>query len=202
MPSTCTGVVLAGGRARRMNGHDKGLILLAGRPLAAWVLAALAPQVATTLISANRHLDQYAALGAPVVPDAVPDFAGPLAGVQSAMVAAKTAWLLTVPGDAPLVPLDLGLRLATALVAAQAEVAVATVGAQRQPLHALVPVHLAAELHAYLASGERRVEAWYAQRRVVWVDFSEQAAAFLNLNTPAEVLALERDGFGDQARLF
>ena len=75
-PSTCTGVVLAGGRARRMNGQDKGLILLAGRPLAAWALAALAPQVTMTLISANRHFDQYAALGAPVVTDAVPDFAG------------------------------------------------------------------------------------------------------------------------------
>jgi molybdenum cofactor guanylyltransferase len=180
-----------------MNGEDKGLILLNKRPLVAWALAALTPQVATLFISANRHLDQYAAFGVPVLPDAMPEFAGPLAGIDSALAAAQTAWLLTVPCDAPFSPPDLGRRLALAVDAEAATLAVATVGAQRQPLHALLPVNLAADLRAYLRRGERRVAQWYAEQRVAWVDFSDQPTAFLNLNTPEALRALESEYFAE-----
>ncbi|MBK1695060.1 molybdenum cofactor guanylyltransferase MobA [Chromatium weissei] len=187
-----TGVILAGGRARRMNGCDKGLILLANRPLVEWTLAVLKPQVATVLINANRNVTRYSAYGFPVVTDEMANFAGPLAGMLSAMTAAKTEWILTMPCDAPHSPANLGQRLARAIETEQATLAVATLGHQRQPLHALLPTTLAANLREYLASGERRVVDWYARQRVAWVDFSDQPAAFINLNTADELRHLER----------
>jgi len=190
-PTAMTGALLAGGRARRMDECDKGLMLFRQRPLVEWTLAVLKPQVATLLISANRNVARYAAYGFPVVTDEVANFAGPLAGIVSAMTAAPTEWLLTMPCDAPYSPANLGQRLALAIAAEQATLAVATVGHQRQPLHALLPVALAANLREYLASGERRVGGWYARQRVAWVDFSAQPAAFINLNTARELRALE-----------
>lgn len=94
-------VILAGGQGRRMGGADKGLLDYRGRPLVEWVLDALAPQVAEILISANRNLDRYARYGRRVLPDALPDFPGPLAGVLAALDAVDTEWLLAVPCDTP-----------------------------------------------------------------------------------------------------
>ena len=119
--NSITGLILAGGRARRMGGEDKGLIPLAGRPLIAWVIAALAPQVGRILISANRNQAAYAAFGHPVIGDEaggteLTGFQGPLAGIAAAMTRMETPWLLTLPCDAPLAPADLASRLAAALV--------------------------------------------------------------------------------------
>jgi len=115
-----TGLILAGGRARRMGGHDKGLIPLAGRPLIAWVIDALAPQVGRILISANRHQAAYAGFGHPVIGDDaggadLAGFQGPLAGIAAAMIQMETPWLLTLSCDVPLPPVDLASRLANAL---------------------------------------------------------------------------------------
>ena len=96
---TLTGIVLAGGRARRLSGVDKGLVTVGGRPLIAWTLAALAPQVGAVLINANRHLERYAEFGYPVVADAIPDYQGPLAGFLAGMPAARTDWIPTLPCD-------------------------------------------------------------------------------------------------------
>ena len=120
-PAAITGLILAGGRARRMGGEDKGLIPLAGRPLIAWVIDALAPQVGRILISANRNQAAYAAFGHPVIGDEavgaeLAGFQGPLAGIAAAMTRMETPWLLTLPCDAPLAPADLASRLAAALV--------------------------------------------------------------------------------------
>jgi molybdopterin-guanine dinucleotide biosynthesis protein A len=111
-------VVLAGGLGRRMGGADKGLIEYQGRPLIEWALAALASQVDEIFISANRNLDRYAAYGYRVLPDTLPDFPGPLAGVLAALEAVDTGWLLVVPCDTPHLPADLASRL---LQAAQRE---------------------------------------------------------------------------------
>ena len=121
MRGQLTGLILAGGQARRMGGQDKGLIPLAGRPLIAWVIAALAPQVGRILISANRNQAAYAAFGHPVIGDEaggteLTGFQGPLAGIAAAMTRMETPWLLTLPCDAPLAPTDLASRLAAALV--------------------------------------------------------------------------------------
>ena len=113
-----TGVVLAGGRARRMGGEDKGLIRVAGEAMIVHALRGLAPQVGALLINANRNQERYAELGGcHVVADADADYAGPLAGMASAMGRATTRYILTVPCDSPLLAPGLGERLFGALLA-------------------------------------------------------------------------------------
>ncbi|WP_295403616.1 molybdenum cofactor guanylyltransferase MobA [uncultured Thiocystis sp.] len=186
-----TGVILAGGQARRMGGRDKGLLPFAGRPLVEWAIESLAPQVSTLLISANRNLDAYGAYGFPVVADLEQGFQGPLAGILSAMHAARTAWILTLPCDGPQPPPDLGARLAQAVIEQDAELAVAVAGARRQSVHALVPVALSESLRDFLAAGERKVDLWHARHRVALVDFSDRPGCFANLNAPEDACALE-----------
>lgn len=185
-----TGIVLAGGLARRMSvgGRevDKGLQPLAGRPMAAWVIERLAPQVGHLAINANRNLDAWTAFGVPVFPDRIEGFAGPLAGLHAAMGIAGTPWIVTAPCDSPLLPLDLVARLAHAAHDGAAQVAVARTGEQPHPVFALVQRALCEDLGAFLASGRRRIDAWYAHLRVVEVDFPD-ADAFANVNTPEEL---------------
>ena len=117
MNEKITGVVLAGGLGRRMGGSDKGLEELRGRPLAAWVVERLAPQVDELLISANRNGGRYAALGHRVLGDRIAGFAGPLAGLHAALEAAAHPLVATVPCDSPFLPGDLISRLLSALTA-------------------------------------------------------------------------------------
>jgi molybdopterin-guanine dinucleotide biosynthesis protein A len=183
-----TGVVLAGGRGTRMGGQDKGLVELEGRPLAAHVLARLAPQVGALLISANRNLDRYAALGAPVVTD-LPEhgpFAGPLAGIRAALAAIETPWLAVVPCDAPNIPLDLVHRLAVGLARARASMAVA--GGRAHGLCCLLHASLRGSLDAALARGQRRVASWLASVGAQAVEFAD-ADAFANLNAAVDLHA-------------
>jgi molybdopterin-guanine dinucleotide biosynthesis protein A len=196
-----TGLVLAGGRGSRMGGVDKGLQPLHGEPLAAHVMKRLAPQTGALLISANRHPDIYAALGAPyratVVADSLPDFAGPLAGILAGLRAAGTAYLLTAPCDSPWLPADLAARLAQALDANQADLAtVATVGHRGDrslhPVFALMPIALADDLAAFLAAGERKVRAWYARHKTVEAVFTDERP-FYNANSLQELADLERN---------
>jgi molybdenum cofactor guanylyltransferase len=186
-----TGVILAGGRAQRMGGRDKGLIELCGRPMAEHVLTALRPQVGCVIINANRNREQYAALGCPVVADSIGEYFGPLAGTASALQAADTDYVLTVPCDSPLVPEDLALRLAQALAREGAEIVVAHDGERMQPVFALVSRSLLPSLLAYLEAGERKIDLWFARHRLALADFSDRPETFLNVNTPEERAALE-----------
>jgi molybdenum cofactor guanylyltransferase len=178
-----TGVILAGGRGRRMGGLDKGLALFAGRPLIEWVIDALAPQVGPLMISANRNLETYAQYGIPVLADADPGFKGPLAGMASTMRAAQTDWILTVPCDGPLLPPDLAVRLIGAMTSAQSELAVATDGERIQPVYALLPTLLVDGLEDEIAAGLQKVERWILSHRPALVDFSDQRQAFSNINS-------------------
>jgi len=196
-----TGLVLAGGRGTRMGGVDKGLQPLHGEPLAAHVIRRLAPQTGALLISANRHPDVYAALGAPyratVVADALPDFPGPLAGILAGLRAAGTAYLLSVPCDSPSLPADLAARLAHALDANQADLAtVATVAPKGDkslhPVFALMRTTVADDLAAFLSAGERKVRAWYARHKTVEVVFTDERP-FYNANSLQELADLERN---------
>lgn len=180
------GVVLAGGRGRRMGGRDKGLVIAGGRPLVSYVLDRLRPQVDSLLINANRNQDRYARLGAPVAEDATGDFRGPLAGVLSAMRATDCAFLLTAPCDAPLFPDDLCRRLGRALISRDADIAVAHDGERLQPVFALLRTSLQPSLEDFLSTGERKIDRWFARHHTVPVDFSDQPARFLNVNTPEE----------------
>jgi molybdopterin-guanine dinucleotide biosynthesis protein A len=182
-----TGVVLAGGLGRRMGGVDKGLQVLRGRPLVAWVIERLVPQVGGLLINANQNGERYAAFGYPVVPDAIPDFAGPLAGLHAALSAVQTPFVVTAPCDSPFLPVDLVFRLFSALTAADAEIAVARTGDQPHPVFCLCRREVLPHLTAYLLAGERKFERWYSTLRKVEVAFDDQAAAFENINTLAEL---------------
>ncbi|ECG8591513.1 molybdenum cofactor guanylyltransferase MobA [Salmonella enterica subsp. salamae] len=182
---TITGVVLAGGKARRMGGADKGLLELDGKPLWRHVADALAPQVATVIINANRHLDIYQASGLQVIPDSIADFPGPLAGILSVFQQAEGDWFLFCPCDNPYIPDNLADRLAARRHAA----AVVWVhdGERDHPTIALINRAVQPELEAYLRAGERRVMAFMRQVGGHAVDFSECKEAFLNVNTPEEL---------------
>lgn len=180
-----TGVVLAGGRGQRMGGADKGLSVLHGRPLVAHVIDRLAPQVDDVLLNANRNLDTYAAFGYPVVSDADTSFAGPLAGLRAAL-AHSSAWVLTVPCDAPFFPADLTEKLTMSLEAQQKKVAVARTVDGVQPVFCLAHRDVLAGLDAFLARGGRRFGTWLAEAGACEVNF-EDTAAFDNLNSMADL---------------
>lgn len=187
-----TGLVLAGGRATRMGGEDKGLIRIAGQPMVAHVLQRLRPQVQKLLVNANRNAAAYAELRVRVVPDRMPEFPGPLAGMASGLAAADTPWVVTAPCDSPLIPADLVARLYRAVREQDADLAVAEGGGRLQPVFALLPVSLLGDLEAYLLSGERKIDHWFRQHRMAVADFSDCAETFINVNTPEERDALER----------
>lgn len=189
--ASITGVLLAGGRAQRMGGQDKGLIEVAGRPMAEHILTVLRPQVGGIIINANRNLERYAAFGHPVVADSVGEFFGPLAGMASAMQATDKDYIVTVPCDSPLIPSDLVARMADALVRENAEIAVAHDGDRMQPVFALLRRSLLPSLLDYLHAGERKIDLWFARHRVAAADFSDCPDTFLNVNTPDERAALE-----------
>ena len=178
-------VILAGGQGSRMGGADKGLIPYQGRPLVEWVLAALGPQVDELVISANRNLEVYRTYGHRVLPDSLPDFPGPLAGVLTAMQSVAADWLLVAPCDTPHLPLDLAPRLLAAARGARVPLAVAADSARAH--HSCFIVHTAQrdELAAFLARGERAVRHWQAEMPSTTVQLD--AACFANFNRPQDL---------------
>jgi molybdopterin-guanine dinucleotide biosynthesis protein A len=189
-----TGVVLAGGLGRRMSddgqGVDKGLQPFRGKPLVQHAIERLAPQVGTILLNANQNLDAYRGFGWPVITDSLTGFAGPLAGLASAMQAARTPWVVTVPCDSPLFPDDLVARLAGAADTADARLAVVHTASGAQPVFLLAQTSLAPELQAFLATGRRKIDAWYGPLSPAVVTFDDEAA-FQNINTRDDLRSLE-----------
>lgn len=171
-----------------MNGADKGLQLLHGKPLIAWVVERIAPQADEIFISANRNIDAYAAFGYPVLPDDTPDFNGPLAGLQQGMAAARHPLVLCVPCDTPFLPTDLSDQLLAALEENRAQIAVAATQAHSHRTVCLCRSDLSDHLAAFLAQGGRKVGDWQAGLKTVEVLF-EEAESFRNFNT-LEDLAL------------
>lgn len=204
-PDNITGLVLAGGRGLRMGGTDKGLQVLAGKPLALHALERLRPQVGALLVNANRNTAAYATFGVPVCPDTVEGFAGPLAGFLAGLAQCRTPWLLTVPCDSPRFPTDLATRLAAAALSQDAEIAIALAtdheapdaALRPQPVFCLLRVDLLESLVAFTQAGGRKIDAWTAQHQQVVVPFDQPGddpLAFFNANTLAELHALESAG--------
>jgi len=190
-----TGLILAGGRGSRMGGVDKGLQTHRGMPLALHALWRLQPQVGQIMINANRNLGAYESFGVPVWPDALPDFAGPLAGFLAGLEHCETAWLVTVPCDTPDFPEDLVARLGAAALQADAEIAMPTVreadGRWRtQPVFCLLRTPLLDSLVRFTHDGGRKIDAWTALHRTVEVPFDD-ARAFFNANTLDELRQLQ-----------
>lgn len=186
-----TAVILAGGRATRMGGVDKGLIAVNDRPMIAWVIDALRPQVADILISANRNRDSYAEFGYPVIDDGDDEFRGPLAGLASCMREASTPYIALAPCDSPLVCSDLVQRLRKALSASEARIAAAHDGEWLQPVFALIERDLHDDLVGFLDGGGRKIGQWYEQQGYEVVDFSDAIESFANINAPDDKRALE-----------
>jgi molybdenum cofactor guanylyltransferase len=194
LPEDITGLILAGGRGSRMGGVDKGLQNHQGMPMAMHALLRLGPQVGQLMINANRNLGAYESMGVPVWPDALPDYPGPLAGFLAGLEHCETPYLVTVPCDTPGFPADLVERLAAALEANDAEIAMAATREgdrlQVQPVFCLMKATLMESLVRFTQQGERKIDRWTAQHRCVEVPF-EDAQAFFNANTLAELQQLQ-----------
>jgi molybdopterin-guanine dinucleotide biosynthesis protein A len=186
-----TAVILAGGKARRMDGQDKGLITLNGRTMIDYIISALRPQAADIIINANRNPQQYGLYGLPVVADMLGDYFGPLVGMATGMHTTDKPYIVTVPCDSPFIPGTLVETLYRALIDNQADISVAHDGARMQPVFAMLRCELLPGLLAYLDEGGRKIDTWYNQQRLALADFSDSADTFMNLNTPQDQLALE-----------
>ena len=207
-PQDITGLILAGGRGSRMGGVDKGLQTFNGMPLALHTLTRLqmGGGVGHVMINANRNLAAYESFGASVWPDGLADYAGPLAGFLTGLERCETPYLVTVPCDTPLLPLDLVPRLAQALQAQDAEIAMAaapeiskdgSVQVRTQPVFCLLRVELLEDLMQFTQGGGRKIDAWTALHKTVIVPFDlpgDSPQAFFNANTLAELRQLENSG--------
>ena len=191
-----TGLILAGGRAQRMGGIDKGLIPFHGKALIESAIGRLKPQVSTILINANRSITKYSHYGYPVVMDETPDFSGPLAGFSVGLKHCKTPYLLTSPCDSPLLPIDLAEKMAVELEDNNLELVFASSKEAdgkiwSQPVFCLMKNSLQDSLDAFLSKGDLKIDRWFKELRSGTVVF-ENAQAFSNVNTPEELTALEK----------
>ena len=201
--SEITGLVLAGGRGTRMGGVDKGLQNFRGTPLALNALMRLQMQegglMGDFMVNANRNLAAYEAFGHPVWPDTLADYAGPLAGFMTGLAHCETPWLLTVPCDTPLFPMDLVQRLASAFENETTEIAMAAAREEdgqlrRQPVFCLLRADLLGSLVAFTQAGGRKIDRWTDQHHTVVIPFDrsgDDPQAFFNANTLAELQSLE-----------
>lgn len=182
-----TGVILAGGLARRMNGVDKALLQLSGNTLIRHISNILEPQVDQLIINANRNLDTYKNLGYTVLSDIIEGYAGPLAGIATALQSVTTTHILIVPCDSPFIYQDLVSRFSKAYIETNADICVAHDGKRLQPVFALIKKETLPSLLKYLADDQHKIDTWYNQQNMATVDFSDQKETFININTPEDL---------------
>ncbi len=182
-----TGLILAGGLARRMGGTDKGLVKLEGRPMISYIIDALRPQVNSILINANRNISTYEEYGYDVISDELEDFQGPLAGMASGLRHCKTDYIATVPCDGPVLPDNYADILMQATSKANSPISVGFDGNRLQPVYALIHRDLLDDLNDYLGAGERKIDRWYDKHQFAKADFSSCVEMFTNINTPEDL---------------
>lgn len=187
-----TGVILAGGRATRMNHQDKGLVLYKNAPLISYAIAAMLPVVHDVLINANRNLSEYKRFNLPVVADQTRSFDGPLAGILTALCHSTAEILLVMPCDSPLITAAHLQKLLTALIESERDIAVAFDGERLHPVFLALKTTVKESLEHYLNSGERKMARWIKQHNFVTVDFSSEPTVFFNLNSMSELSDLEQ----------
>jgi len=180
-----TAVILAGGKGRRLEGQDKGLVIYKNKALIEHVIERIKPQVGSVIINANRNQATYESYGFTVISDDMSDFQGPLAGFAGAMNFVSTQYILTLPCDGPLLPLNLVSKMLSKLNAKADNtnsIIVAHDGERVQSVYALIPVALLSSLQAFLKKDERKVGLWYNEQDVIHADFSDMPEAFFNIN--------------------
>ncbi len=186
-----TGIILAGGQARRMDGQDKGLIKLANKPMIEYVLGAFESQTGSIIINANRNQTLYEKYGHPVVADQIEGYCGPLAGMASGMQEAKTDYVVTAPCDSPFIPADLVDKLYSTLSQEKAEICTAFCNGRLQPVFTLMQTDLLPSILSFLNNGERKIDKWFEKHRLAVADFSDQPDTFININSAEELAAIE-----------
>lgn len=187
MTISISAVILAGGQAKRMGGVDKGLQPLQGKPLFQFIYDRLHSQVEHISVNANRNQAIYAVAGLPVFGDNIEGFQGPLSGILTALERSETDFVLFVPCDSPFFPDNLLEKLKSAVVFHGVSIAYVHDGEREHPTFCLMARSLKEKLAAYLATGERRMLQFMRQNGAVSVDFSENKAAFTNINTLDEL---------------
>lgn len=192
-PDNTTLILLCGGKSSRMNSLDKGLLLLKEESIYLQTLHRLKDQVAQVIISANRNLGEYDKSGFRVIRDTLPEHPGPLAGLLAVMQQIQTPWILTAPCDMPNLPLDLFQRFQKAALAANLPQALVAFDGQRQQnLVCLLNKNVQASLQDFIASEQRAAHRWLGQLAATRVDYSDMPEAFININTPEELAAMEK----------
>lgn len=188
--SSVTGLILAGGRARRMDGQDKGLLNVNGSSMVSRIALQLEPQCADLAINANRNIEEYAATGYPVYADIIADFQGPLAGMLTGLSHIDTEWMITAPCDGPYVSKDYVSRMCCEIEAGKQGLAVAYGDNRLQPVYALIHESLAMDLEKFLNTGDRKIDRWFSRHDYAVVDFSDSMEMFENINTPEQLEAV------------
>jgi len=186
-----SGVILAGGLARRMNKQDKGLVPFDNKALITYALQAISPVVDELFINANRNIEQYQQFDYPVISDVQGDFAGPLAGVYAALNVCEHEVLLVIPCDSPFITADGLQTLLAEHERSQADIAVAFDGNRIHPVFMAIQSSLKNSLQGYLAQGERKIDRWFEQHNWVKVDFSANPEFFSNFNTLEQLTKFE-----------
>ncbi|MEM1154121.1 MAG: molybdenum cofactor guanylyltransferase MobA [Pseudomonadota bacterium] len=182
-----TGLILAGGAGRRMGGQDKGMLRWQGQPLASHVAHRLRPQVDSLIISCNRNASFYRTLADATALDVRPEYQGPLAGLESVRSHIASDLLLVAPCDTPLLPPDMGIRLAEAIRDSQERICYVYDGNRSQYLCAIMRTQVLDLLPDYLNAGHRAVHQWYLQVGARAVDFSDRQGAFINCNAELDL---------------
>jgi molybdopterin-guanine dinucleotide biosynthesis protein A len=185
-----SGLILAGGKATRMEGANKALVPFLGRAMISHVIERLSPQVDEILINANQDVTSYQTFHLPVLADAIGDFPGPLAGLHAGLKASQHEWVLCVPCDSPLLPHHLAERLMQAVTKENADIAIAKTVVQNHPVFCLCKKSLAADLANYLHQGGRKVREWQQTHRCIEVHFDDDNT-FSNINTLEDLTKLE-----------
>ncbi len=188
--SSITALILAGGRATRMDGRDKGLLFLDGRTFVEHLVSQMTPQVGSILINANRNHDAYRKTGCQVFEDTLVGFQGPLAGMLAGLQVMHTPWLITLPCDGPFVSEHYAQRMLSSAQDNNCLLVVASDGNRLQPVYALIHSSLTNSLKSYLETGGRKIDRWFAVHPYHTVSFADHQDMFININTSAEFAGL------------
>ena len=195
MTITISAVILAGGKARRMGGQDKGLQILGKQSLIQHVINRLQPQIHDISINANRSQTEYAKFGFPVFSDELPDFQGPLSGMLTALEKTKSEFILFTPCDTPFFPTNLLDKLQSAVKNDRTLIAYACDEEREHPVFCLMSVQLKEKLRHYLASGERHLLRFMQENGGISVKFTKEEGHFENFNTLDDLDSYSSDDF-------